>query len=387
MGSGRVPGSRAGKVLSPLRIAQPKRRLLSRRPYARISARFHAASLAARTLQGTMLVKDDLYWLTQLFAFTRKHTVAVDERRAMIRDLQYRILQWEDTLPAARSSVKGRKGGCRIFGERSARRLAELMIADIERMVVSTKSFENFCDPNRAHGYRSRLRGKLFHLFVRNFAPIQNDFLQLAELQVQELNEPPLPLLTANEKEYSRVATFGRPFRAQNIRIAKFDGTVVDFVDDLYVAAALHEGNTLWSFLVEIEVKTAGAASRFGRQIGFSQSRMGAENLKHIEMNVDGYTNLVVVKPEHLLFSRTSILRHAVTFLSRKAWLMLPASGRADLENAIQRGDMERIYRSSNFRYQGTQLGQRETFCRVELAVPIDLFEGYVAAIWPYREM
>ncbi len=119
-------------------------------------------------------------------------------------------------------------------------------------MRLRPQSFEEFISPNRVAGHQSRVRGKLWHLFVRNYQPLQEDFRANARNQLQELNEPQLaasflpinptakvPDLVDGKGEAIKVAgKFGRPRKAHAIQIIKSDGRAVEFVDDMYVSYA-----------------------------------------------------------------------------------------------------------------------------------------------------
>ncbi len=284
-----------------------------------------------------------------------------------------------------------------MFGAKSAKELAELFVHEFDRMTIRSKTFSAFLSKPRMEGYRSRVRGKLFHLLVRNFEPLQADLRNYATEQVKELNEPlvrgshyleyvPVPsqLINAKGVHIPTLVKFGKPMKAASIRIVKQNGHAVEFVDDMYVSCAQGVNGKLWSFLSEIEVKTASAARGFGKQIGFAQLRMGAADVKEIQMIVEGIKDPVRVPPHRIIFSQRSIDRNAITLLSRKTWAGLTDEARLSLTNAIDDGNVAEIYRQSGFRFQTSARGSHhDVFRRITLAIHIDYLDDYVQAIWP----
>lgn len=286
------------------------------------------------------------------------------------------------------------KFGPAVFGIKSSSCMAELFVQQFEKMVVQPRLFREFCNAANASGYRSRVRGKLFHLFVRNFSPLHQDFYQHAIRQVAELNNPevgasfepgtlPPHMFTAKGEEFERRVPFGPPLKAWDICIIKRNGKRVEFVDDMYVSHADDNGQTLWSFLCEIEVKTAGAAGGFGKQIGFSQTRIGHEDVACIELKVEGHDEAVRVMPVHILLSQRTIDRNAISFLGKNSWARLGDDIRSRLASSLGDGNLEEIYANSDFRFQATKRGNGEVFRRITLAVNAEFFDGYVNAIWP----
>src|SRR5205814_930663 len=118
---------------------------------------------------------------------------------------------------------------------------------------------------------------------------------------------------------------------AEKIRMIKKNGKTVEFVDDVYVSYADGVLGRLWSFLTEAEVKTASASRGFAKQIGFAQLRLGADDLKKIEMTVEGFKKPVSVTPERIIFSQRSISRNAITLLSNRSWARLGSDIQAAL--------------------------------------------------------
>jgi hypothetical protein len=271
-----------------------------------------------------------------------------------------------------------------------------MLVTEFERMRIRAKSFGEFVNPARIEGYRNRVRGRLFHLLVRNFEPLQADFRREAAQQISELNDPQLAgsvtsadrnvpdWINAKETIVPRLQKFGRPRRAQNIRMIKKSGQTVEFVDDMYVAYADGALGRLWTFLNEVEVKTSGAARGFARQIGFAQLRLGAAELKAVEMQVEGFRRTVRVPPERIIFSQRSIRRNAITLLSDKAWARLSEELKAGLAKAIELGDVAEIYKRSDFRIQSTtQQAIDSVFLRITLAISSGYLNALVQAVWP----
>jgi hypothetical protein len=317
------------------------------------------------------------------------------QRTELVNELEGRIAHLESgRIPASGPTESMQNHGCAVFGVTCARALAELFVEEFGRMKIAPPTFRGFINRARAHGYRSRVRGRLFHLLVRNFAPLQNDLLQNALGQLDELNNPQLhgsfpvgtkipSLLNAKGVEVHGSMQFGPPLKAEEMRIRKKDGRAVEFVDDAYVSFADVPNARLWTFLCEIEIKTTGAASRFGKQIGFSQLRFGAQDMSAIEMTVAGFDGIVKIAPEHIVFSQRSIDRNAVTLLSTKKWLRLSDEDRATLAGAWQTGDVEEIYTRSDFRIQSTDLGHGDVFRKMTLAIHSGVLDLYVEALWP----
>ena len=336
-------------------------------------------------------------FLRQIFNLARRRIVTAQERMEVVLELERRIARLEERVILQGERTKRRRNyGCAAFGVKNAKELAELCVKDFERMKIVPRTFRAFLQRARIEGYRSRVRGRLFHLFVRNFKPLQRDFLEYAAEQVKELNEPavrgyyppeivpPAPkLINARGEELPRLVRFGQPRRAQEVRILKTNGRAVEFVDDMYVAYAQEADAKLWSFLSEIEVKTASAARGFGKQIGFSQIRLGADDVKDVEMIVEGFKKPVKVRPEHIIFSQRSIDRNAVTLLSKRSWARLANNVQFCLAKAMEKGDMIEIYRRSGFRFQVTTKGHGDVFRRVSLAIHNDYLNAFVQAILP----
>lgn len=300
-----------------------------------------------------------------------KGSFTAQERVELVSDIEKRIAQSTINL--------------RNYNVKNARQFAELLVKEIEDMDVSPKTFRAFVSNMRIEGYRGRLRGKLFHFFVENFEPLQQDFKKTARRQVQELNNLPKPfkLLNAKGNEIPGPVKFSTPLKAKNIRILKKDGRSVEFIDNVFTAYSEKGEATLWSFLIEIEVKTPAAAKGFGKQIGSAQLRMMMDEVDEIVMEVEGFPDFKRIKPENLIFSPRSIDRNAVTLLGESSWARLTKDEQIRLTEALRKGDKEAVYDASGFRFQLTAKGQGETFRRVTLAVRTDELEKIIRAILP----
>jgi hypothetical protein len=286
---------------------------------------------------------------------------------------------------------------CCAFGIKSVAELAALFVSDIAAMRVSAATFEDFISPGCIRGYQSRVRGKLWHLYVRNYQPLDDDFRANALSQLEELNDPKVaasivriypaataPDLVNGKGEAVKVTKrFGRPRKAHSIRVIKTDGRGVEFVDDVYVSYAGAGIERVWAFLNEVEVKTSGAARGFRKQIGLSQFRIGAEGLREVEMVVEGFTRRVRVAPERLVFSTRATVRNAVTLLSKKQWALLPEELQRRCTKLLRVGDQAALYVHADFQYQSTSRGYGESFCLVTLPIPASYIDALVTAIWP----
>lgn len=71
------------------------------------------------------------------------------------------------------------------LGFDSATHLATEFAKEMTALRLRPPTFEDFAAANRARGYQSRILGKLCHLFVRNFQPVQEDFLASAVNQLK----------------------------------------------------------------------------------------------------------------------------------------------------------------------------------------------------------
>jgi len=337
----------------------------------RIQAQSSNFGNGGKALASASLAKpsSELGLLRQIFNLVRGSAITKKERMQILSDLEKRVAQ---------SGVNPKN-----FGVKSETELAELFVKIIERMKIKPKSFRAFIAQMRIKGYQSRVRGMLWHMFVRNFQPLQDDFIGVARSQVKEMNNPAVKLLNAKGKGVQEPVNFGKPRKAQEIHIIKNDGTSVEFIDDVLVSCSGAEAKRLWGFLVEIEVKTTSAAKSFSKQIGFAQLRLMADEVKEVAMIVEGFKEVVKIKPENIIFSPSSIDRNAVTLLSNSKWGRLAKSTRSDLSDALTTGNSQKIYEASGFRFQSTRKGQGETFRRITLAVNTDELNKLVRAIWP----
>ena len=283
------------------------------------------------------------------------------------------------------------------LGAGSVTELAALFVGDIGAMRIRAQTFEDFTSRNCVRGYQSRIRGKLWHLFVRNFQPLDEDFRANALSQLEELNDPkvaasilridpaakPPDLINGKEEVVKVARKFGRPRKAHTVRIIKSGGRAVEFVDELYVSYAGSGVNRFWALLNEVEIKTAGAARGFRKQIGLSQFRVGAEGVREVEMTVEGFKRSVRVVPERLVFSTRATVRNAVTLLSNNEWALLPGEQRRCCTELLSAGDQAGLYVYSGFQYQSTSRGYGESYCLVTLPVPVSYIDALVNALWP----
>jgi hypothetical protein len=283
------------------------------------------------------------------------------------------------------------------LGMESVTELAALFVRDIGAMRIRAQTFEDFTSRNCVRGYQSRIRGKLWHLFVRNFQPLDDDFRANALSQLEELNDPkvaasilrinpatkPPDLINGKEEVVKVARKFGRPRKAHTVRIIKSGGKAVEFIDELYVSYAGSGVDRFWALLNEVEIKTAGAARGFRKQIGFSQFRVGADGVREVEMTVEGFKRPVRVAPERLIFSTRATVRNAVTLLGNKQWALLPEEQQRRCTELLRTGDQVGLYVHSDFQYQSTSRGYGESFCVVTLPIPVSYFDALVAAIWP----
>ncbi|MEQ1935525.1 MAG: hypothetical protein ABL962_16825 [Fimbriimonadaceae bacterium] len=342
----------------------------------------------------TLVSYDDTRLLRMIYDLARRQQATKRQRAELVSAIEGRIHALEEQEPSLNGQASIAVFGCAAFGVNSSRELTEIFVQQFEKMVVRLKSFREFRNAIKLEGYRSRVRGKLFHLFVRNFAPLHRDFYEHACRQVVELNATSFALSVRPETEIlnilesqgetlPRSIIFGHPLKAQDVCIIKRNGQRVEFVDDIYVAYANAHGVTFWSFLCEMEVKTAGAANGFGRQIGYSHTRMGHDDVCVIELKVEGFKEPVKVQPSHILLSPRTIDRNAISFFGKRSWSFLDEETRLSLAKAIRDGDAEAIYTQSEFRFQTTKVGNGENFRRITLAINAEFFNGYVNAILP----
>jgi hypothetical protein len=296
-------------------------------------------------------------------------------RATLVADLEKNIIQ-------AKSLLKPND-----FGFKTAKEMAEFFVRTMENTKIKPKTFRAFFSATKIAGYQSRVRGNLFHKYVRNFKPLRKELREAAKSQVEVLNKARKgELLTAVGDEYHGPVAFTEEVqRATSIIIHKKVGAPVEFVDDVWVSYFNKGGQTRWSFLAEVEVKAAGSQKDFGPQIGSAQSRMASSEVNFIEMMIDGRKNSVKVKPEHFIFSRKVINRNAVTLLSNSKWGRLTKQEKIDLAEALRRGDAATIWEASGFRFSSTSKGSGETFLRTTLAINTDELEKFVRAILPSK--
>jgi len=348
-----------------------------------------------------LVQETELRLLQRIFEFGRGIAATQQHRTELVQLIEDRIRHLAAPVDATSQSHGNAGWGLTAFGVKTPRELAEHFVSRFEQMKFRSKTLGQFLSAARIEGYRNRIRGELFHLFVRNFEPLQADFRRDALLQLEELNNPQLApshqsgatvpdWMNAKGMEIPRVQKFGRPRRAQDVRILKRDGKIVEFVDDMYVAYSDGPLGRLWTFLNEVEVKTSSAARGFAKQIGFAQLRLGAAELKRVEMWVEGFRKRVAVPPERIIFSQRSISRNAISLYSKRNWSRLAYEIQEGLRKAMESGDVVEIYKRSDFRVQATtqlakdtQLEEDSVFLRITLAVHADYLNGFVEAIWP----
>ena len=342
-----------------------------------------------------ILPETELGLLQRIFEISRGIGVKAQQRIDLVQVIEGRIWHLAAPVDATTKSHCNPGWGWTAFGVKTPRELSEHFVSRFEQMKFRSKTLNEFLSAARIEGYRNRVRGELFHLFVRNFEPLQADFRRDALLQLEELNNPQLARsvqsagtvpdwMNAKGTEVPRLQQFRRPRRAQNVRITKTNGQTVEFVDDMYVSYSDGVLGRLWTFLNEVEVKTSSAARGFAKQIGFAQLRLGAAELKGVEMLVEGFRKPVTVPPERIIFSQRSISRNAITLYSNRSWARLATEIQAGLMKAIEIGDVAEIYKRSDFRIQATtQQAEDSVFLRITLAVHANYLNGFVQAIWP----
>lgn len=336
---------------------------------------------------------DEIVMLRMLFDLTHRKRVTAKQRTKLMCAMEERIRALENGMPTLDGTVSIKTLRCTSFGVTTPLELAEQFVHEFEKMNGGLKSFREFRHAKKSAGYRSRVRGKLFHLFVRNFAPLNRDLYEHALRMIEELNAPTVngdppgrrapSMMNSKGQEFPRRVTFGAPLKAKDVCIIKKNGKRVEFVDDMYVSYADDPEASLWGFLCQIEVKTAGAAGGLGKQISFSQIRLAQDDVEMVEMIVEGCVDPVRVRPEHIMFSQRTIDRNGVSFLGKKSWIRLGEEVRLLLSRAALEGNAEEIYLNSAFRFQATNREGVDAFRRITLAINVDFFDEYVDAIWP----
>ncbi|MBI5885721.1 MAG: hypothetical protein HZB85_03970 [Deltaproteobacteria bacterium] len=300
--------------------------------------------------------------LRRIFMLARGSGLTAAEREDLISTFVERISESKSSL---RPSDFGLKGN---------RELAEFFVKTFEEMEIAPRTLRAFLAGKRIKGYQSRFSGALFHMYVKNFQPLWEDFRKVALGQVKELNElganprKNLHLVNARDERVKGLK-FETLEKAEKIYIIKKDGTRVEFIDGAMVSSSGKGDSAYWSFLMELEVKTSSAAKEFREQIGSAQLRFIHDEVECIEMLVDGIKDPVKVSPKNIVFSPRSINRNAVSLLSESKWAKLEKIERIGLLEAAKEGKKEKIYEASNFRVQSTSKGMGESFIRVDLAV------------------
>jgi hypothetical protein len=333
--------------------------------------------------------------LRLMFKLARSSDLAGKERMDLLQGIERRIFEAFKGI--------GQSGGTlrlKDFGVKNARELAEMFVKELEDMNISPKTLRAFISHRQIEGYRNRVRGKLFHLYVRNFAPLQEDLLKWAVDQVEELNNPKLSgtFTRPNVKVPALVNALGDrvtepikfedlPFKVEKIHIIKADGKRVEFIDDAYVSFSGTGNERFVTFLTETEVKTAGAAKGLSEQIASAQLRTGSADTSLIELV--GYRSVrkngrivfedkisppIPVEPKRIVYSPRSINRSGVTLLSAGKWARIKETGVVDAA---------KIYASSEFRLSSTAKGMGETYLFIRLAVSTDELNKIVHAVWP----
>lgn len=331
--------------------------------------------------------------LRRIFDLSRGSLLSPQERKDLVLRIEERIATSGTTLRPER------------FGVRTWKQLAERFVKEFEEMKIKHKTFRAFSAKKRIEGYQSRVRGLLFHLYVRNLEPLQHDLLKLAIDQIEELNAPklvkslreqggkPPVLINALNDPVPTTLRFNKmPFKAEKIYIIKTDGTRVEYIDDAFVSFSGTGKERHMSFLTETEVKTVSAAKGLSEQIASAQIRAGSKNThsiivvgrRVIKINKDGEiafeetTTEVEIDPKRVVYSRRSINRSGVTLMNANRYGQIKAKSTVDLDEASA------VYSSSDFKYRYTTKGRGESYLFIRLAVNTDELEKIVKAIWPF---
>jgi hypothetical protein len=268
------------------------------------------------------------------------------------------------------------------FGVKNWRELAELFVTELKKMDIAPKTFRAFIANMRIEGYQSRVRGWLFHLYVRNLNPLQDDLLKWAMGQLDELNASKF-LLDALGKQITNPVKFnGLPFKAIKIYVRKVDGTLVEFIDDTIIAFSGTGKERYMSFLTEMEVKTVAAARGLSEQIAFAQIRTGSKDTREIivvgrqavkkegRIVFEGPETEIKFEPNRIVYSPLSRNRSGVTLMSANRWAQIQ-------EQVVS------VYESGEFKLRTTAKGGGESYLLIRLALNTDELHKIVRAIWP----
>jgi hypothetical protein len=332
--------------------------------------------------------------LRQIFKLARGSGLTDQERIELVSNIEKQIVEAFKEI-----AQSGRILGPKDFGAKSVRELAELFVKEIEAMDISPKTFRAFVSHMRIEGYQSRVRGKLFHLYVRNLGPLQADLLKWAMDQIEELNNPkvagaftkpnvkPPGLVNALGEPITTAVKFDElPFKAEKIYIIKTDGKRVEFIDDSFLSFSGKGEERFMSFLTETEVKTAAAAKGLSEQIVSAQIRTGSADTRSIvvvgrravrengRIVFEETPTEIKVEPRRVVYSPRSINRSGVTLFRASRWARIQEKGEVDLA---------KVYESSEFSFRSTAKGGGETYLFVRLAINTDELNKIVHAILP----
>jgi hypothetical protein len=363
---------------------------------ARVTEALAEHGRAGQALADALLAKpvSEKGLLRRMFRLARGPKLTVQERADLVSTIDKRLVGAFDEI--ARSGVPL---GPKDFGVASTKELAEMFVKEMEDMNISPKTFRAFISHTRVEGYHSRIRGRLFHLYVRNLRPLQDDFLRWALAQIEELNVRPLAgtpgspnakapaLVNALGQPITKSIQFDRlPFKVEKVYIKKANGQKVEFIDDAYVAFSGTGDARYMSFLNETEVKTVAAAKGLSEQIASAQIRVGSADTSLVVVSgrrgvnrggrivFEGEEELIEVKPEQIVYSPRSINRSGVTLFSAPRWARMKEKGEVDLT---------KVYEASDFSFRSTAKGMGETYLFIRLAINTDELNKIVRAILP----
>lgn len=363
---------------------------------ARISEALAEHGRPGKALAKALLAKpaSEKGLLRRMFRLARGPKLTVQERADLVSTIDKRLFGAFDEI--ARSGVAL---GPKDFGVKSTKELAETFVKEMEDMNISPKTFRAFISSARIEGYQSRIRGRLFHLYVRNLRPLQDDFLRWALDQIKELNGRKLAgtfddpnakapaLVNALGQQITKPLQFDTmPFKVEKVHIKKVNGQKVEFIDDAYVAFSGTGDERFMSFLTETEVKTVAAAKGLSAQIASAQIRGGSADTSLIVVSgrrgvkrdgrivFEGKEELIEIKPERIVYSPRSINRSGVTLFSARRWARIKEKGEVDLA---------KVYEASDFSFRSTAKGMGETYLFIRLAINTEDLNRVVRAILP----
>lgn len=183
---------------------------------------------------------------------------------------------------------------------------------------------------------------------------------------------------------------FCRVKRASDVKI-KFkepitlkDGskiTEVQFMDNLLIS---HTGDTIdvQSFVhvtTSLESKTVKAASGFTEQISAMLARGNDPNIETISMRLEtGET--IDVYPSRMVFNTKNLDQIAVSTMSDRQ-LSLRDTVNKELDDALRKGDLDKVFDMANMRFSSTEKNGGTTFLRIDLPIKDAYLERVAKAI------